>query len=85
MLGRIARGPTAGWIAARSRCRSRFRTSRGAALIGLMEGAQWAPRRPSAAQAARPAWARWPAYYALAAADRRIGDLGAKSFIYFQF
>jgi D-alanyl-lipoteichoic acid acyltransferase DltB (MBOAT superfamily) len=56
-------------------------------LIGLMEGVQWLQRGRTFPQlmSARPVWVRWPAYYALLLLIVAIGDLGAKSFIYFQF
>ena len=50
-------------------------------------GGQRAAARPQTIGrwAAQPAWVRWPAYYALFLAVLAVGDLGARSFIYFQF
>jgi alginate O-acetyltransferase complex protein AlgI len=56
-------------------------------LIGGMEAVQWLASRANADRTwkARPVWVRWPAYYALIIAILWVGDLGSRSFIYFQF
>ena len=89
MLGRIARGPY--WGMDMSALRPLPFTVPDVCvavlLIGLMEGVQWLQRGRTFPQlmSARPVWVRWPAYYALLLLIVAIGDLGAKSFIYFQF
>jgi alginate O-acetyltransferase complex protein AlgI len=59
----------------------------GAALIALLLAVEWLAARPAAAHrwAATPVWLRWPSYYALVVIILWMGDLGARSFIYFQF
>lgn len=56
-------------------------------LILLLECVQWAAATARWASAfnARPAWLRWPAYYALIVMILCIGQLGGRTFIYFQF
>ena len=58
-----------------------------ASLIVLLFAVEWsAARDEAAARWARvPVWLRWPAYDALILLMLWIGDLGARSFIYFQF
>ena len=48
---------------------------------------EWAAslRRASERWLRQPAWIRWPAYYALILCLLLIGDLGMRTFIYFQF
>jgi alginate O-acetyltransferase complex protein AlgI len=48
---------------------------------------QWAHAGRHLAQVfdSKPRWIRWPAYYALIVTILCIGQLGARSFIYFQF
>ncbi|HEY2588344.1 MAG TPA: hypothetical protein VGI81_21570, partial [Tepidisphaeraceae bacterium] len=56
-------------------------------LILAMELTQWAASiRGTAGRWARlPVWVRWPAYYALILCILLLGELGARTFIYFQF
>lgn len=56
-------------------------------LIVMLLAVEWIASRPqaSARWAATPVWVRWPAYYSLIIMTLWIGDLGARSFIYFQF
>jgi alginate O-acetyltransferase complex protein AlgI len=58
-----------------------------AILIAALLGVEFVASRPEApARWARvPAWLRWPAYDALILLMLWMGDLGARSFIYFQF
>ena len=42
-------------------------------------------RGAAAKWASQPAWIRWPAYYALILCLLLVGDLGTRTFIYFQF
>lgn len=70
-----------------------FRTTRdghlliGGVLIALLLTVEWLSSRASAGArwSAAPVWLRWPAYYALIVVILWMGDLGARSFIYFQF
>ena len=56
-------------------------------LIVMLLAVEWIASRPqaSARWAATPVWVRWPAYYSLIIMTLWVGDLGARSFIYFQF
>jgi hypothetical protein len=56
-------------------------------LIVLLLSVEFAASRAGAAArwARVPVWLRWPAYDALFLLMLWIGDLGARSFIYFQF
>ena len=78
MVGRIVRGPYRGIdVAALHPLPFSIQDVAVALLlIGLMEGIQWLQRGRTFPQlmSARPVWVRWPAYYALLAADR--GDRG---------
>ena len=58
-----------------------------AALISLMMAVEHAGSRDDAPArwAGLPVWVRWPAYDALILLTLWLGDLGARSFIYFQF
>jgi alginate O-acetyltransferase complex protein AlgI len=58
-----------------------------ALLIALMLLVEWSGSRPGASSrwARVPVWMRWPAYDALIILILWMGDLGARSFIYFQF
>jgi len=58
-----------------------------AVLIVLLLGVEWTASRRTAAirWATTPLWLRWPAYYALIVLILWMGDLGSRSFIYFQF
>jgi D-alanyl-lipoteichoic acid acyltransferase DltB (MBOAT superfamily) len=58
-----------------------------ALLIALLLSVEWAGSRAGASDrwARLPAWLRWPAYDALVILMLWLGDLGARSFIYFQF
>lgn len=58
-----------------------------AILIGVLLMVEWLASRPSAETRwqTTPVWLRWPAYYALIVVILWMGDLGARSFIYFQF
>lgn len=58
-----------------------------AMLIALLLSVEWASARSRAAErwARLPVWLRWPAYDALIILMLWMGDLGARSFIYFQF
>ncbi len=59
----------------------------GGLLIALMLAVEWLASRRDADQrwASAPVWLRWPAYYALIVVILWMGDLGSRSFIYFQF
>jgi alginate O-acetyltransferase complex protein AlgI len=59
----------------------------GVLLIAFLEFVQWAHAGRHLAQVfdSKPRWIRWPAYYALIVTILCIGQLGARSFIYFQF
>jgi hypothetical protein len=89
VLGRIVRGPYRGVDASALHPLPFTLPDVAVALvlIVLMEGVQWLQRGRTFPQlmSARPVWVRWPAYYALVLLIVAIGDLGAKSFIYFQF
>ncbi len=56
-------------------------------LIALMLGVEHLGARHEAVRRwdAAPVWVRWPAYYALILVILWMGDLGGRSFIYFQF
>ena len=56
-------------------------------LVGLLELVQWLQTRRHVRDGfdAQPSWLRWPAYYALIIAILWIGNLGSRSFIYFQY
>jgi alginate O-acetyltransferase complex protein AlgI len=56
-------------------------------LVIAMEAVQWAASTRNSVKkwSAQPMWVRWSAYYALILFILFIGDLGARSFIYFQF
>jgi hypothetical protein len=56
-------------------------------LICVLELVQWAQSngRWAITFDRQPSWIRWPAYYAIIVAIFWIGNLGGKSFIYFQF
>lgn len=58
-----------------------------AAIVFILEMIQWARTKPQLMQRffAQPKWIRWPAYYALIVTILWIGNLGSRSFIYFQF
>lgn len=57
------------------------------ALIMGMWLVEWAASFNQAAEkwSRQPVWVRWPAYYALIVCLLLIGDLGTRTFIYFQF
>lgn len=56
-------------------------------LILAMEAIQWAASLRGATERwlRLPEWVRWPAYYTLIVCILLLGDLGARTFIYFQF
>jgi D-alanyl-lipoteichoic acid acyltransferase DltB (MBOAT superfamily) len=56
-------------------------------LVLAMWLTEWAGAIRGAAEkwARQPAWVRWPAYYALIVCLLLVGDLGTRTFIYFQF
>ena len=56
-------------------------------LILAMWLTEWAASLSGAVERwlRQPAWVRWPAYYALILCLLLIGDLGTRTFIYFQF
>jgi alginate O-acetyltransferase complex protein AlgI len=58
-----------------------------AILVFLLEVIQWAQSRRRWVERfdAQPMWIRWPAYYAIIISILWIGELGQRSFIYFQF
>ena len=59
----------------------------GGVLVALLLAIEWLASRSGAATrwASAPIWLRWPAYYALIVLILWMGDLGSRSFIYFQF
>lgn len=59
----------------------------GGVLIVLLFGVEWVASRAAAPArwSSTPVWIRWPAYYALIVVILWMGDLGSRSFIYFQF
>ena len=56
-------------------------------LMVAMMLTEWAASLRGIAQnwTRQPAWVRWPAYYALILLVLLVGDLGTRTFIYFQF
>jgi alginate O-acetyltransferase complex protein AlgI len=56
-------------------------------LVIVLESVQWAQFNNQWLKFfhTQPVWIRWPAYYATVVAILWVGELGARSFIYFQF
>jgi alginate O-acetyltransferase complex protein AlgI len=92
LLSRLGSGPMFAGVDAVARAQLFHPSRDGQLLIGgiliavlLVVERLAAIRGVSARWVAAPFWLRWPAYYALIVLILWMGDLGSRSFIYFQF